>query len=128
MTDQIEEELLELEHQGWRSLCDGTGSDFYGALMTEDGAMLLASGLSLNRSEVIASLAEAAPWERYEIIEPRLLALADGASTLLYTGRAFRTDGEPFIALMASTYVRRAGVWQLALYQQTTVDSDGTSS
>ena len=128
MADQIEEELLELEHQGWRSLCDGTGSDFYGALMTEDGAMLLASGLWLNRSEVIASLAEAAPWDRYEIIEPQLLALADGASTLLYTGRAFRTDGEPFIALMASTYVRRAGVWQLALYQQTTVDSDGSSS
>ncbi len=123
MTEQIEEELLELEHQGWRSLCDGTGSDFYGALMTEDGAMLLASGLSMDRAQVIASLADAAPWERYEIIEPRLLPLADGASTLLYTGRAYRMEDEPFVALMASTYVHRDGVWRLALYQQTAVDS-----
>jgi hypothetical protein len=123
MTDQIEE-LLELEHQGWRSLCDGTGSDFYGSIMAEDGMMLLASGLSMNRSQVIASLADAALWERYEIIEPRLLALSDDAATLLYTGKAFRAEDEPFVALMASTYVRRAGVWKLALYQQTTVEPD----
>ncbi|WP_426185829.1 DUF4440 domain-containing protein [Microbacterium sp. TWP3-1-2b2] len=123
MTEQIEE-LWELEHQGWDSLCDGSGSDFYGGLMIEDGTMLLASGLSMDRSEVIASLADAPPWERYEIIEPRLLALADGASTLLYTGRAFRAGAEPFVALMASTYVRRTGVWRLALYQQTAVESD----
>ncbi|MDQ0643870.1 nuclear transport factor 2 family protein [Microbacterium murale] len=127
MTEQIEE-LLELENHGWRSLCDGTGSDFYGALMTEDGAMLLASGLSMDRSEVIASLAGAPPWERYEVDEPRLLALADGASTLLYTGRAFRAGAEPFVALMASTYVRRAGAWRLALYQQTPVDAGQSSS
>lgn len=128
MTEQIEEELLELEHQGWRSLCDGTGSDFYGALMTEDGAMLLASGLSMDRAQVIASLADAAPWERYEIIEPRLLPLADGASTLLYTGRAFRMEDEPFVALMASTYVRRARTWRLALYQQTPVAASASMS
>lgn len=127
MTEQIEK-LLELEHQGWRSLCDGTGSDFYGALMTEDGAMLLASGLSMDRSEVLASLADAPPWERYEIDEPRLLALANGASALLYTGRAFRAEGEPFVALMASTYVRREGAWRLALYQQTAVESEQSRS
>lgn len=123
MTDQIEE-LLELEHQGWRSLCDGTGSDFYGSIMAEAGMMLLASGLSLNRSQVISALADAALWERYEIIEPRLLALSGDASTLLYTGTAFRTEEEPFVALMASTYVRRAGVWKIALYQQTAVETE----
>jgi len=127
MTEQIEE-LLELEHQGWRSLCDGAGSDFYGGLMSEDGAMLLASGLSMDRSDVIASLADAPPWERYEIVEPRLLSLADGAATLLYTGRAFRAGAEPFVALMASTYVRRDGVWRLALYQQTAVEAGRSPS
>ena len=126
MTEQIEE-LLELEHQGWRSLCDGTGSEFYGTLMTEDSAMLLASGLSMDRSEVIASLSDAPRWERYEIIEPRLLALATSVSTLMYTGRAVRAEEQPFVALMASTYVHRGGVWQLALYQQTAVDSGQSS-
>ncbi|WP_393916544.1 hypothetical protein [Halostreptopolyspora alba] len=40
----MQEEPLELEHRGWRPLCDGTGADFYGSLMTEDGVMVLAHG------------------------------------------------------------------------------------
>lgn len=33
MTTNLED-LLDLENQGWQSLCEGTGADFYGTLMT----------------------------------------------------------------------------------------------
>ena len=39
------DELLDLEHQGWNSLCTGTGANFYGQIMTNDGVMLLSLSL-----------------------------------------------------------------------------------
>lgn len=112
-------ELLEIEHRGWQSLCDGTGAQFYGELMTADGVMVLAHGFALDRDAVVASLNGAPRWARYEIRAPRLVELGDDSAALLYTGHAER-EGEPsFEALMSSVYIRRDGRWRLALYQQT---------
>lgn len=113
------DELLALEHRGWRSLCDATGGDFYSRTMTDDGLMVLVDGSVLDRDAVAASLSDAPPWASYEIVEPRLVELADGAATLVYTGVARRERGDDFTARMASTYVRAASGWRLALYQQT---------
>jgi hypothetical protein len=116
------DELLELEHAGWRSLCDGTGGAFYRAHMTRDGAMVLAHGAVLDRDGVAASLDGAPPWAGYEILDPRLVELGGGARALVYTGRAWREDGPgEFNALMSSVYVRSDDGWRLALYQQTPV-------
>jgi hypothetical protein len=115
------DELLTLERRGWDSLCDGTGGEFYGGLMTDDGVMVLAHGFALPRDAVVASLGDAPPWAGYEIRDPRLVALGDDATALVYTGQAWR-DGEPvFEALMSSVYVRRDEGWRLALYQQTPI-------
>ncbi|WP_308291786.1 nuclear transport factor 2 family protein [Microbacterium jejuense] len=116
------DELLELEHQGWTSLCDSAGADFYGRLMTPDGVMVLAHGMVLDRDAVVASLDEAPPWRTYEITDERLIPLGDDHAILVYTGRATRDGDEPpFVALMSSVYTRRDGAWRLALYQQTPV-------
>lgn len=116
------DELLDLEHQGWASLCNSTGADFYGRTMTSDGVMVLAHGQVLDRQAVIDSLDEAPPWRTYEIADERLVVLGDDHAILVYTGRASRDDGEPvFTALMSSVYTRQDGVWRLALYQQTPV-------
>lgn len=116
------DELLELEHRGWRSLCDGTGAAFYGELMTSDGVMVLAHGQALSRRGVIDSLREAPPWQSYEIDEERLIPLGESAAALVYRGRAYREGAEAaFTALMSSVYVRREAGWALALYQQTPV-------
>ncbi len=40
------DELLTLERRGWDSLCDGTGGEFYGGPMTDDGVMVLAHGFA----------------------------------------------------------------------------------
>lgn len=113
-------ELMDLEHQGWRSLCDGTGSDFYGRLMTADGVMVLAHGQVFTRDEVVDSLRDAPPWRTYRIDDERLIPLGDCAAVLVYRGSAYRDGEDPaFVGLMSSTYVRRDDGWALACYQQT---------
>lgn len=118
------EEMLQLEHRGWESLCEGTGAGFYGQLMTDDAVMVLAHGLVLDRPAVIASLDDAPTWDRYEITDERLIDLGDDTATLVYMGRASRADEPPFHAVMSSAYVRRDGQWRLTLYQQTVVPGD----
>jgi len=116
------DELLDLEHQGWASLCTSTGADFYGRIMTGDGVMVLAHGQVLDRRAVVDSLNHAPPWRAYEISDERLIALSDDHAILVYTGRAYRDEDEPaFVALMSSVYTRQDGAWRLALYQQTPV-------
>lgn len=116
------DELLDLEHQGWKSLCNSTGADFYGQIMTSDGVMVLAHGQVFDRQAVIDSLNEAPPWRTYDITDERLIALSDDHAILVYTGRAYRDEDEPaFTALMSSVYTRHNDTWRLALYQQTPV-------
>ncbi|GAA4671398.1 hypothetical protein GCM10023347_26560 [Streptomyces chumphonensis] len=115
-------ELLELEHRGWQSLCDGTGDVFYGRSMTEDGVMVLAGGQVFTRQDVVDSLGAAPPWRTYDITEERLVPLNESSAALVYRGRAYREGAEPaFTALMSSVYVRRGAGWALAVYQQTPV-------
>ena len=116
------DELLDLEHRGWASLCDSTGADYYGRIMTTDGVMVLAHGQVLDRQAVIASLDAAPPWRTYDISDERLVVLGDDDAVLVYTGRGYREGDEPeFTALMSSVYTRRDGAWRLAFYQQTPV-------
>lgn len=120
--DMTISDLLELEHRGWRSLCDGSGADFYGQLMTEDGVMVLAHGQVFDRQDVIDSLNEAPPWRTYEIDQERLVSLGDDAAALVYRGQAYREEAEPaFVAFMTSVYVRQGAGWALASYQQTPI-------
>lgn len=117
---QLADELLALEHAGWKSLCDSTGDAFYGALMTEDAVMVLANGMVLDRATVTAALGQSPPWQRYEISDVRLIAISDDTAALVYTGTAWRDDGreEPFVAAMSSVYHRVGDSWKLVLYQQ----------
>lgn len=115
-------DLLELEHQGWQSLCNGTGADFYGRLMVEDGVMVLAHGFVFTRQQVIDSLNDAPEWARYEISDEQLIELGDSSAVLVYRGTAWRGGYDPaFKAWMSSVYVQRDGQWRLASYAQTPI-------
>ncbi|MFI9404959.1 nuclear transport factor 2 family protein [Nocardia sp. NPDC052316] len=115
-------ELLEVERRGWDSLCDGTGADFYGLLMTGDAVMVLAHGTVLGRAEVIAALNDSPPWRTYEILGPRVVDGGVDSKVLVYTGVAYREGDAPaFRALMSSVYLRAGGEWKLVLYQQTPI-------
>ncbi|MCV7056532.1 nuclear transport factor 2 family protein [Mycolicibacterium gilvum] len=115
----LRDELLELEHAGWKSLCDGTGDTFYGDLMTDDAVMVLANGMVMDRPTVVSALGQSPPWARYEIDDVRVIEIDDNTAALVYTGTGWR-DGqdEPFVGAMSSVYHRTADGWALALYQQ----------
>lgn len=114
------DDLVAIERAGWDALCAGTGSNFYGTLMTPDGVMVLADGSVFDRDEVAASLHEAPPWTSYAISGARSVRLGDDATALVYRADAIR-PGVEFSALMTSCYVRREGDWRLAVYQQTAI-------
>ena len=114
------DELINLEHAGWRSLCDGTGDVFYGETMTNDGVMVLADGSVMTRDDVVAALGEAPPWVSYELDEIRVVPIGEDSSALVYIGTGHRDGNAPsFVGVMTSVYVRRDGRWRLAIYQQT---------
>lgn len=119
---QVRKELLELEHAGWKSLCDGTGDEFYGAIMTPDALMVLANGMVMDRGAVTSALGQSPPWARYEIEDVRLIDIAPVTAALVYTGKGWR-DGadEPFVGAMSSVYHRTGDGGKLALYQQSAV-------
>lgn len=121
MADELLDALESIEQLGWRSLCDGTAAEFYGQLMTSDGAMVLAEGQVLTRDEVVRSLREAPTWDDYRIERVRLVTAGRESAALVYQGTGLR-DGQPaFVAWMSSVYVRLDGAWRLALYAQTPV-------
>jgi hypothetical protein len=113
------DELIELEQAGWTSLCDGTGADFYGARMTDDGVMVLANGSVMTRDDVVAALGKAPPWGSYEMDEIRVVPISKDSAALVYVGTGHRDGAPSFVGVMTSVYVRRDGDWKLAIYQQT---------
>lgn len=112
--------LLDLERQGWDSLCEQHGGTFYGELMTDDAVMVLVNGMVMDQTTIAASLNDAPPWDSYEITDPQLVPLAEDAATLLYRATASR-GADDLEALMTSTYVLLDGQVRMKLYQQTTV-------
>ena len=57
--DELKATLLKIERRGWDSLCDSTGGNFYGGLMTADALMVLANGAVMDRKAVVESLEHA---------------------------------------------------------------------
>lgn len=121
----LQDTLMKLERQGWDSLCDGTGAEFYGRVMAEDGVMVLANGAAMDRAAVVDALGQAPPWRTYEISDVRVVGTGSNGVALVYRGTAYRDDPEPaFVGMMSSVYVWAGDAWRLALYQQTPMPAD----
>lgn len=120
MTDELTDALLALERGGWDSLCDSTGSEFYGRIMLPTAVMVLANGMVMDRGAVVDALAQSPPWHSYQISDVRCIRMDADNAALVYTGTGFRDGPEPaFTGAMSSVYHRDDGQWRLALYQQT---------
>ena len=122
MSDFALDELLALEHAGWRSLCESRGGTFYGELMTPGALFVLVNGTAMTRDEIAGSLDGAPAWDSYELTEVRLVQIGEDTAALVYRSVSRREDlPEPFVALMSSVYCRVDGRPRLALYQQTAI-------
>jgi hypothetical protein len=118
----VEDSLLDLERAGWDSLCNASGSEFYGGIMLADALMVLANGMVMDRDTVLASLSKSPSWRAYDIGDVRLIELDDHNAVLVYTGTAYRDGDEPaLVGAMTSTYHRTDDGWKLALYTQTSI-------
>ncbi len=114
--------LMDLERQGWDSLTQSRGGDFYGRLMAPDAVMVLVNGSVMTRDDIAASLNDAPPWTSYALTDERAVQVGEDAVALVYQATAAREgQGEPFVALMSSVYRLIEGEPRLALYQQTTI-------
>jgi hypothetical protein len=82
MADIVLDALLELERAGWDSLCDASGSEFYGAVMLPGALMVLANGMVMDRDTVVSSLSESPPWRKYDIADVRLIDVDDDNAVL----------------------------------------------
>ena len=118
MTD----DLIALEERGWQALsgaADGESAEqFYGRILDANVAMLLPGGMRLtDRDEILRSMS-GAPWDAFELEDPRVLELGPDGAVVVY-GVVAERDASPYSALVSSTYVRRDDGWKLALHQQT---------
>lgn len=120
MPETVLDTLLQLERAGWESLCQATGSEFYGGIMLPDALMVLANGMVMDRDTVVSALSQSPPWRTYEIDDVRLITVDEDNATLVYTGTAYRDGDEPaFVGAMSSAYHRADDGWKLVLYTQT---------
>ena len=96
----------------------------YGDLMTDDGVMVLANGVVMDRNAVVDSLEHAPPWQSYDIDGHRVVGIGPDSTAIVYLGTGYRHGDQPaFVGLMSSVYVRLDGRWRLALFQQTSISS-----
>jgi ketosteroid isomerase-like protein len=85
--------------------------------MTEDGLMVF-PGMVLDKDAVLATIAQAPPWTRFELSDVRV-SLNGDIGVITYHADAQRAGSSPYRALMSSVYVLRDEAWRLVLHQQT---------
>lgn len=113
-------ELVELEQQGWRSLAtEGDAARrFYASVLRADAVMPLPGGLRIEGREAILASLGSQPWASFQIENAQVIQLASDAAAVVYKATAQRDGGQPYVALICSTYVRDPD-WKLVVHQQT---------
>jgi hypothetical protein len=116
------DEFIELEKQGWHALSTegDAGKRFYASVLRNDSVMLFPGGKKIQGRDNILQSLGSQPWESFLIEDAQVFWLTTNAVTLVYTATAQRKGGQPYIALISSTYVRDSD-WKLVVHQHTPV-------
>lgn len=72
----------------------------------------------MDREQALSAMADAPPWSRYNIENPRVIPLGDDCGVVVYSVTAHREGQVPFSAVISSTFVQRGDDWKLAFHQQ----------
>ena len=110
------DELLDLERAFWGAAGNGA---VYRDNFADDGVCVFPMGV-FDKETTMAAVDAAEPWVEVLLDDVKTIPLAGDATSVIYRATARRrSDGEPYKAHIASTYVRRGGTWLLTVHQQT---------
>ena len=109
------QDLLQLEEQGWRALSleGNAGKKFYSSLLADDAVMLFPGGMFIWGKEEILRSIGSQPWRTFQIEEAQVIPLSESSSSVAYKVTAQREGGDPYTALVSSTYSLQQGDWKL---------------
>lgn len=114
-------EIIKLEKAGWEALSTDskTSSEFFSDILHHEAVMLRPGDTRLaGRDDILKSIT-AEPWQDFKIENERALMLSDKVAVFIYRLSAHRQDGEPYSALISSTYVNEDNKLQLIVNQHT---------
>lgn len=113
--------LLRIENEGWTSLCESRGAEFYGNILADDSVFVLMNGMVLDKEATVMSLEQSEPWERYSIKDSRVIQVNEKSAILVYQAEAQR-DEVVVRMINSSVYAIVGDQIQLVLYQQTSLE------
>ena len=117
-----ENDLFELERQFWSEVAD---TDFYLEHTTENVVMVFPAPYGImERDATLAAVAAATRWEACDFTDMHFVDLTEKSAVIAYRADARRRDGSTYSTFAASSYVKRAGSWKLAVHQQTPIPQD----
>jgi ketosteroid isomerase-like protein len=112
----IAQVLLAIEEELWRA---AGARDRYAAHLAADAVHIFPGWGVADRQAVLAGVADAQPWQSFQIADPEVIRLSDEAAALVYRARARRGAEAPYEAAITSVYRREGTAWKLVLHQQT---------
>ena len=74
-----------------------------------------------SREDVAATATPSNRWQDLQIKHRQFLELANDVVVISYRADVTRADGQPYSALIGSTYVRRSEGWKLAAHQHSPI-------
>lgn len=106
----IEQEIIDLERGFWNA-----EPGFYEGAMEEDAVIVMEPAGFITKSDAVEMAGKTQAWTDVRMEDVRLVELTPDCAAIAYHGEGRKANGEPTRSSVASTYVRRAGKWRLAM-------------
>lgn len=111
----VQDELLALEEKFWTG-----NAGFYRDNLDDQCLTAFAEMAGVfGKDDIARTVGESARWRDVNLAPKGVVEPTDDFAVLTYQASATRGDGERYVALVSSGYVKRAGAWKLAFHQQT---------
>jgi hypothetical protein len=116
----LEEQILEVELEQWKTLSSDDGAAFYRDRLSKDALMAVPAPHGImDRDTVVSEVTEAPPIVEYELFDPKVILLTPDSGVIVYSMWQRRKGQEGFKAAISSVYRVQDGQLYMAYHQQT---------